>query len=352
MPGPPCPPENLLRPDARILAAVRLLETAAQRIALVVDAERRLLGTVTDGDVRRGLLRGIGLEAPLEAVMNPDPASGRAGQARDALLSSMRQRGILFLPILDAAGRVVGLESAQRLERLPPERDNLVVVMAGGRGRRLDPLTRSCPKPMLSVGGKPILERILEGFAANGFRRFRIAVNHLGDSIERHFGDGGRFGVEIDYLREEAPLGTAGALGLLRERPSSPLFLVNGDVLTRVNFDSMLSFHREQRAELTLGVSELDLEVPYGVVSLEGYRVERVVEKPVHRFLISAGVSVLDAGVLDRLRPGRPLDLPDLANELAAQERLVSVFPIHEFWVDVGRHADLERAETEFARRP
>lgn len=349
MASPPCPTENLLAPDARILAAVTLLESAAQRIALVVDAERRLLGTVTDGDVRRGLLRGIGLEAPLEAVMNPAPASGRSGQARDALLSSMRQRGILFLPILDAAGRVVGLESAQRLERLPPERDNLVVVMAGGRGRRLDPLTRNCPKPMLPVGGKPILERILEGFAANGFRRFRIALNHLGDSIEHHFGDGARFGLEIEYLREREALGTAGALSLLRERPAAPLFLVNGDVLTRVNFGAMLSFHREQRAELTLGVSELDLEVPYGVVSLEGYRVERVVEKPVHRFLVSAGVAVIDADVLDRLQPGRPLDLPDLANELAAQQRLVSVFPIHEFWIDVGRHADLERAETEFA---
>lgn len=352
MPSPPCPPENLLRPDARIVAAVRILETAAQRIALVVDGEGRLLGSVTDGDVRRGLLRGVGLEAPVEAVMNGRPVTGGPDTTSDELLAAMWRHHLLHLPILDAGGRLIGLESAPRLERLPPPHDNLVVVMAGGRGRRLHPLTRDCPKPMLRVGGKPILERIVECFAAEGFRNFRIAVNHLGDSIERHFGDGGRFGVEIDYLREAAPLGTAGALGLLRERPSSPLFLVNGDVLTRVNFDSMLSFHREQRAELTLGVSELDLEVPYGVVSLEGYRVERVVEKPVHRFLISAGVSVLDAGVLERLRPGRPLDLPDLANDLAAQQRLVSVFPIHEFWVDVGRHADLERAETEFARAP
>jgi len=346
---PPCPPENLLRPDADTLAAVRILETSAQRIVLVVDGEGRLLGTVTDGDVRRGLLRGIGLEAPVEAVMNPSPASDLVGLARDALLDSLRRRGILFLPILDADGRVVGLESAEHLERLPPQRDNLVVVMAGGRGRRLHPLTRDCPKPMLRVGGKPILERIIEGFAVEGFRHFRIALNHLGDSIEHYFGDGGRFGVEIDYLREEAPLGTAGALSLLRERPCSPIFLVNGDVLTRVNFGTMLNFHREQRAELTLGVSELDVEVPYGVVSLEGYRVQRIVEKPVHRFLVSAGVNLIDADVLDRLRPGRPLDLPDLANDLAAQQRLVSVFPIHEFWIDVGRHADLERAESEFA---
>ena len=341
--------QTLVAPETSILEVIKAIEAGARQIALVVDGTGKLLGTVTDGDIRRGILRGIGLELSASRVMNATPLTALPELGREAVLRLMREREIHQIPIVDTRGKVVGLETLDELIH-QDELDVWVVLMAGGLGARLRPLTDSVPKPLLPIGGRPLLETIIENFSTQGFRRFFLSVNYKAEMFERHFGDGSAFGVQIEYIHESDRMGTAGSLGLLPEKPKNSLIVMNGDLLTTVNFRQFLDFHREHHALATMGVREYSFQVPYGVVETDQHRLLSISEKPTHQFFVSAGMYVLEPEVLDLIPPGQPCDMPQLFESVVAQEGGASVFPIREYWLDIGRLDDLERAQNEFGK--
>lgn len=339
----------LISPSTTILDAIQAIEKGALQIALVVDEDRRLLGTVTDGDIRRGLLRGVGLDQPVAQVMNAKPHSVPATAGRDGALALMRQLLIHQVPVVDAQGRITGLEWLDQLVQ-PPTADTWVVLMLGGLGTRLRPLTEDVPKPMLPVGGRPLVETIIRNFVDQGYRRFFFSVNYKAEMFRDYFGDGARFNAEIDYLVEDKRLGTAGALSLLPERPKGPVIVMNGDLLTSINFEHLLTFHHEHKALATLSVREYSFQVPYGVVTTEGAHLTAIVEKPVQNFFVNAGIYVISPEALDLIPADQFFDMPQLFDKILAAKGGASVFPIREYWLDIGRFDDLERARTEFDR--
>jgi dTDP-glucose pyrophosphorylase len=336
----------LLSPDATVREAIQCIDAGGMQIALVVDAQQKLIGTISDGDVRRGILRGVSLDAPSGGIMNRAPTVVTSGENREVIIATMRARQLHKIPVLDSQGRLVGLESLDELVR-PAPRENVVVLMAGGLGARLRPLTEERPKPMLVIGGRPILETILLNFIESGFHRFYISVNYMAEMVEQHFGDGARWGVEIRYIHEPERMGTAGAVGLLPEKPTAPVIVMNGDLLTKINFASLLDFHLSHVATATMCVREYDLQVPYGVVKLKEHRLLSVEEKPVQRFFVNAGIYVLSPEAMALIPPSH-YDMPALFEKLVAEGRETAVFPIREYWLDIGHLADLEKANGEF----
>jgi dTDP-glucose pyrophosphorylase len=336
-----------VRPHAPIAVAVECIERSGGEIAIVVDTDRHLVGTVTDGDVRRGLLRGHTMQDDVSLIMNDVPRSGRVGQSWGELQLFMEKEGILQLPLLDANGRVSDLvlfRASIEARQFP----NLVVLMAGGIGSRLQPITAKIPKPMIHVGGKPLLQTIIEQFVQSGFYRFAISVNHLRDQIVDYFGDGSAYRAEISYLNEAKRLGTAGALSLLPERPIESFFVMNCDILTSVNLGAMLRFHDETGVAATMGVNHLHYEVPYGVVEVDSDRIVSIREKPVYDFFVNSGVYVMSSTVLDLMPSNEFLDMPSLFDKLIKERHAVGAFPIHETWLDIGQPSDLQRAQDEY----
>ena len=343
--------ECLIEPSAPILNAIRMLSESGIQICLVTDETRRLVGTVTDGDIRRGILKNISLESPVEAIMNRTPKVIDLGQDRVSVLRVMTSLLIRQIPVVDSDGRVVGLELLDRiLSAEDQELSNWVVLMAGGLGKRLRPLTEDTPKPMLEVGGVPILEVALNNIRNQGFRRFMISVNYKAEMVKQHFGDGRRFNADIRYLEEDRPLGTAGPLGLIDPRPEEPVVVMNGDILTKVNAVRLLDYHREQRSRATMAVSEYDVQVPFGVVTIDGTSITGIEEKPVHRFFVNAGMYVLEPEVVASIAAGTRLDMPDLFRNLIETGQRVTAFPVREYWLDIGRHADFHKANQEYTR--
>lgn len=338
---------TLVRPDQSVLDALAAIERGARQIALVVDDERRLQGVVTDGDIRAHILKGLPLDKPVAGLMNANPIVAGPADSHGDLLSRLRAHHIHQLPLLDAERRVVGLVTLDELLEAWTQ-PNLVVLMAGGSGIRLRPLTADTPKPMLRVGERPILETIILQFREYGYRRFVIAMHYLADQIVQHFGDGSRLDAEITYLSETEPLGTAGALSLLDERPSQPFFVMNGDLLTKLNFASLMAFHQASGAPMTLCVREHALTIPYGVVEIADDRVQCVTEKPIRRDLVNAGIYACNPDVLDIVPRDRPSTMVQLVEMLIAQGRKPAVFPVHEYWIDIGHHPDLQRAVADY----
>ncbi len=341
--------EYLVGPSATVTEALATINRSEGKIALVVDGDRRLMGVVTDGDFRRGLLRGVGLDRPVTEVMNPKPVVARQGEDKGRLLALMRREQYRQIPLVDATGRVVGLETLLEMLQIA-DRENWVVLLAGGKGVRLKPLTHAVPKPMLQVGSKPLLETALDNLAEQGFRRFFFAVNYMADAIREHFGDGSRHHVRIDYLVEQEPLGTAGALTLLPERPTAPVIVMNGDILTKVDFRALLDFHARNRAIATMCVREFQFQVPFGVVSVDQHRIVDINEKPEERFLVNAGIYVLEPEAVAMIPRGRAYDMPRLFDALLLQRKEAIVFPLKEYWLDIGRLDDFIRANDEFER--
>ena len=332
-----------LAPDTPVLEAMCIIDRGAAQIALVVDEQQRLLGTLTDGDIRRGLLHGETLETPAERLMNRQFRFVRSGEDQAAVLEMMRRDVLRQIPVLDAEGRVVKLLLLQEL-LAPTQLPNAVVIMAGGKGTRLRPHTEHCPKPMLPVDGKPMLEILLEQCIASGFRQFYFSVNYLKEQIIEHFGDGKGWGVSIDYLVEDEPLGTAGSLQLLPRSLQEPLLVMNGDVLTRLNPSQLLRFHVEHEAAGTLCVREHTINVPFGVVQTKGVELAGFEEKPSYCQLVNAGVYVVDPQLLPLLPPHQAIDMPTLLQSAQQAGHRVAVCPIHEYWIDVGRPETLEEA--------
>ena len=336
-----------LSPKASIRETIGLIDANAMQIAIVVSDEGKFLGTVTDGDVRRGILAGISLDDSVQKVMNSNPVVCTQEDSSETVLAKMRAKRLHHMPIVDVLGKLVGLQSIDEF-LVPYTRDNIVVLMAGGLGSRLRPLTEDCPKPMLKIGGRPILETILLNFIEHGFRKFYISVNYKSDAITDYFGDGTKWGVEIKYLCEPQKLGTAGALSLLPEKQTQPVFVMNGDLLSKVNFSQLLDFHTNHDTSGTMCVREYDFQVPYGVVKIEDNAILGIDEKPVQRFFVNAGIYVLEPEALDQIPPNTFFDMPNLFEKLIAQKSKTLVFPIREYWLDIGQLADYDRANGEF----
>ena len=338
-----------IKAEDTLQRAIETIDAATIQIALVMDEEGRLLGTVTDGDIRRGILSGVPLNSTVDRVMNTRAVTAPAGTPRGELLALLTSRKLKQVPLLDAQSRVVGLESLDDLLESPALKENLAIILAGGQGARLRPLTDSTPKPLLKVGGRPVLELIVQQLRTYGFHQLFISVNYKGSQIEEYFGDGAHHGVEIQYLREPEPLGTAGSLALLPAQ-DKPCLVVNGDLLTAVRLDHMLDFHQEGGFSFTIGVKEYPFQFPFGIVETKEDRVVSFREKPTEARLINAGVYILEPDVLEMVPRGRYYDMNSLiADMLGKPECPVGAFVIHEYWMDIGNAADYLRAQQDYS---
>jgi len=334
-------------PQDSILSALDVIDRGGRKTALVVDNGNHLLGIIADPDIRRALLNGVSLKDPVSAAMNTAPITLKVGISNQEARQQLHHHKRDLLPVLDGEGRVVDV--AILVEALgPPKLDNPVILMAGGMGKRLLPLTEETPKPMLEVGSKPMLETLLENFIAAGFSKFYLSVNYLQEAIKDHFGDGSDWGVDISYLYEDKPLGTGGALSLLEPFPSLPFITMNCDVLTKVNFESLLKHHDKSGGYGTMCVSQHEVSVPFGVVEHEQFRLKRLVEKPVWNYFVNAGIYVFSPEVLGLLDHGEALDMPHLISRIDKQLGEVSLFPIREYWLDVGSRSALEQARQDY----
>lgn len=334
--------------NAAVSDAIAAIENGGIQVALVLDGSNCLLGIVTDGDIRRGLLRGITLSSPATEVMNPKPVSVPATLSREERLHLMRQKSIKQLPLLNEAGQLAGVETFDELIEAPAY-PNPVLIMAGGLGERLGVLTRDRPKPMLNVGGRPLLETIIHNVVQQGFRNIFISVNYKAEMIVDHFGDGSAIGAAIQYVHETERLGTAGALGLLPETPDLPMVVTNGDILTTINYGALLDFHNGTPADATMAVREHKVHVPYGVITeSEGY-LRAIREKPTESWFVSAGIYVVGRPAFDHVERGVRIDMPAVLERIVANKGRVAVYPIREYWLDIGRMEDFEQAHAEFS---
>lgn len=338
--------KTLLSPDQLIRDVIANLNETGLQIVLVIDKASRFLGTVTDGDIRRGLLRGVQIESLLNTVMRTNSLVVPPEMGREMVVHLMRANKLRQLPVVDGDHRVVGLHLWDE-DTSSEVRPNTMVIMAGGLGKRLRPHTETCPKPMLPVAGKPMLEHIIERARSEGFRHFVLAVMYLGHVIEDYFGDGSRWQVRINYLRENSPLGTAGALSLLAPAPSAPFVVTNGDVLSDIRYGEVLDFHERHNAAATMAVRLYEWQHPFGVVQTNGVDIVGFEEKPINRSHINAGIYVLSPEVLSHMRPNTPLDMPSLFEQMQYEGQRTVAFPMHEPWLDVGRPDDLSRANDE-----
>jgi dTDP-glucose pyrophosphorylase len=336
----------LLTAQATLQQAICCLDESSLQIVIVVAEDGRLLGTLTDGDIRRGLLRGLEMSSTIESIIHHEPLVVPPQWGRDTVLQLMQANKVHQMPVVDANRFVVGLHLWDEL-LVPSKRSNMMVIMAGGRGKRLGEQTQYCPKPLLPVGGKPMLEHIIQRAKAEGFKHFILAIHYLGNMIENYFGDGSKLNVSIEYLRENTPLGTAGALGLLQVRPTEPFLVTNGDVLTDIRYAEMLDFHIRHSATATMAVRLHEWQHPFGVVKTNGVDIVGFDEKPVARSHINAGIYVLAPAVLDSMRANEHCDMPTLFRRVQERQARTIVYPMHEPWLDVGRPADLEKARNE-----
>lgn len=337
-----------LLPDARLVEAVHAIESTHRRIAIVTDSDRCVLGTLTDGDIRRCLLGGGTLETPVSTAMNRNPIVCEADAFEEQILKLMRNGNIEALPIVDSNNRllrIVHISDLSAYDEVKSEFSGIefAVIMAGGEGVRLRPLTERIPKPMVDIGGIPLIEHQVLRLARAGVCKIYISVNYLSHLIEEHFKDGSRFGVEIKYLRENSKLGTAGSLSLLPEMPSAPIVVMNGDILTTCNFSGLFDFHEKHGAYITVAAVDYHVNIPFGVIKANGVAVSGLVEKPSERFLCNAGIYALDPRALELIPPNTVCNMTDLIVSCLEKGRAVSVFPIHEYWSDVGTHDDLEK---------
>jgi dTDP-glucose pyrophosphorylase len=330
-------------------AAMEAMTRSGKQIVLVVDADRRLAGVVTDGDIRRAILRGVSIDTKVDEVVNRKPLVGPAGLSSREALQIMRTRSVRHLPLLDAERRVADMLRLEDLVAVPSLRIR-AVIMAGGEGRRLRPLTESTPKPLIEVGGKPLVELMIERLHQSYVSDITIALHHKSELIRERLGDGSRLGVHIDYVLESSPLGTMGALTLLRDRLDAPFFVVNADILTKCDFWAMWEYHRcQDEAVMTVGVSLHQVDIPYGEFTLHEGRVTRVEEKPHKEFPVNAGIYVLDPSAVDLIPPGKFFDATDMIRALVDGGRVVAAYAIPEYWLDVGRLPDLEKANRDVA---
>lgn len=337
----------LISPVKTIREALVIINNEALRIALVADSNKKLLGIVTDGDIRRGLLNNVSLDDSVELIMNSHPVTASKRMPKISLISLMQSKSILSIPLIDEYGYLEGLETLECVLK-PKDYKNPVFIMAGGFGTRLKPLTNNCPKPMLKVGGRPILETMLLSFVSAGFSNFYISTHFMPEQIKEYFGDGSQWNINITYVYEEKPLGTGGALGLLPSSiPKLPLIMINGDVLTTVDIEKLLEFHCANAAMATMCVRNFEYKIPFGVINSDGHRILSMEEKPTQRFFVNAGIYVVSPDLFLSVPKNKHIDMPTLLEEKISAGDDVLMFPIHEYWLDIGRIDDFNRAQTD-----
>ncbi len=338
-------------PNASVREVIQKIDRTRHGIALVVDAENRLMGTVTDGDIRRAVLANVSLEAPVGALLDrkkgtlyDKPTTAPIGAPAENYLATLRKFSLMHLPLIDANQKLAGLVTMDDL--ITPDEPKIhAVLMAGGKGSRLFPLTKETPKPMLQVGDRPLMETIIEQLSLAGIKRVSIATHHQQPKITDHFGDGRNFNMQVSYLPEDEPLGTGGALGALADS-NDTILVMNGDILTDLDFRRMLSFHREHEADLTVAVRQYDFQVPYGVVEADGQSVRAITEKPVYNFFVNAGIYLLEPSARKYLpADGKRFDMPDLIRAMIDKKATVVSFPVLEQWIDIGHHEDYAKAQ-------
>ena len=343
--------EFVVSREGHLRDAALCIERNGEGIALVLDDDRRLLATITDGDIRRALLGGANLDEPIAtflaqripAPQHAKPTTATTQMTDAEILSLMTDNVVRQVPLVDQAGRVVDLAFLHEVvEEL--ERPLQALVMAGGKGSRLMPLTADIPKPLLTVGDTPVIEHIIKQLQSSGITRVNIALHHLSEKIASYLGDGTDMGVDLNYVEEDQPLGTAGALRLMASRDETML-VVNGDIVTNVNYRAMVAYHHEHNADLTVAVRRYAMPVPYGVLAVEGSTVKDIEEKPVNTFFINAGIYLVQPTVVDDIPTDRPFDMTELIRVLIERHRNVVAFPVHEYWLDIGNHADYVRAQ-------
>jgi len=339
----------LLKSSSTIKEALQIIDRGAMKIALVVDENEKLIGTLTDGDIRRGLLNNLSLDDSIESIIFKNPTVCNIEDTKEYILKIALEKKLYQMPIVDNNGRLVGIEEIDELLK-PKNKTNRVVLMAGGLGTRLRPLTEKIPKPMLKVGNKPILETIILNFKKYGFTNIILSVNYKSEVIEEYFKDGKEFGVSIEYIHENKRMGTAGALSLIEEKLTEPFFVMNGDLLTNINFENMMNYHISHSATATMGVREYNLQVPYGVVNIEGENIVGIEEKPTHKFFVSAGVYVLSPNAVKYIPKNDFYDMPTLFENLVEEQEKSISFPIHEYWLDIGRLEEYKKAQEEYIR--
>ena len=346
----------LISHDTSIREAVAVIDQGGKQIVLVVDEKRQLIGTVTDGDIRREILKGRSLDRPVNELLSlkagsdyPKPVTTHIGATEAELIQLFKKNVINHLPIIDGDGCVVDLVTLDDVlpgQLLPLQ----AVIMSGGCGTRLRPLTEELPKPMLPVGDRPLLELTIERLRQAGIRRVHLTTHYKGEVIEQYFKDGRNFGVEIQYVKETMPLGTAGGLGLIGAT-DEPLLVINGDVLTHIDFRSMLNFHRENHGHMTVAVKKYEFRVPYGAIETDEELVTNLIEKPVYSLFVNAGIYLLEPVIQEYITKHRHIDMTDLIKLVLSDGRRVVSFPILEYWLDIGNHSDYDRAQEDERKR-
>jgi len=341
--------KSLLPPEATVEDAKRVLDSDSMRIVFVVSEKGRLLGIVTQNDYRKSILKYVDNHAPITSIMNDNPKTVLVTDSESVIDELFIKTHLMHLPVVDEDGILVNVEYYDE-HLMIDSQDNWMIIMAGGQGSRLRLLTTGTPKPLLKVGAKPILETIIDNCISYGFKKFYLSVNYKAQMIEDYFGDGSKWGIQIRYLKEKKQTGTAGSLSLLPEIPSKPFIVMNADLVTDLNFQDLINFHLEHRSVATMCVKEYELAVPYGVVGVNDGVIEKIDEKPVHKFFVNAGVYVLDPKVLKFLSGNKPLDMTDLFSKVIDGNQNATAFPIHEYWLDIGSVDDYQHANGNVVR--
>jgi len=336
--------------QSKVSDAIKVLNSSAIKLVLVTDSMSRLIGTISDGDIRRGFLRNVTMDSSISEVICSNPVTVQPETTIVKVKNLMVMNKIQNIPIVSDDMKVVGIHNWHSLS-FEYSKKNIMVIMAGGKGTRLLPATKSVPKPMIEIAGKPILEHIIDQAKLDGIHFFKIAIHHLGEKIEEYFGDGRNFGVEIEYLREKSPLGTAGALGMLDSSINEPILVTNGDVITKVRYGDIIDYHTSNESMATMAVQHYIWQNPYGVVEVSGIEISGYQEKPHVRSLVNAGVYVLNPEVISDIPTARVINMPEVFEKARNQGKRTLAYPIHESWMDVGRPEDLMQASSKFSER-
>ena len=337
----------IVKESTSILEVLQIIDKSSKQLAIVVDDNKRLLGTISDGDIRRALLNNISLNESVKDIYFKTPTVANINNSKEEIINICRVKKIHQIPIVDDNGNLIGIEILDELIK-PKDKTNKVILMVGGLGTRLRPLTETTPKPMLKVGNKPILQTIVEKFAEYGYTNIIMCVNYKSHIIQDYFKDGSDFGVNIEYILENQRMGTAGALSLLKEKPNEPFFVMNGDLLTNVNFEHLHNYHIATNSIGTMCVREYDFQVPYGVVNIKDSKIASIEEKPTHKFFVSAGIYMLSSEVLNYIPENQFYDMPTLFEKIISEGKNAISFPLREYWLDIGRIEEYKKANEEY----
>ncbi len=337
----------IVKETTSIKEVLQIIDKSSKQLAIVVDKNKKLLGTISDGDIRRALLKNMSLNESVKDIYFKNPTVANINNSKEEIINICRVKKIHQIPVVDDNGNLIGIEILDELIS-KQEKTNKVVLMVGGLGTRLRPLTENTPKPMLKVGNKPILQTIVEKFAEYGYTNIIMCVNYKSHMIQDYFGDGKEFGINIEYVLESQRMGTAGALSLLKDKPNEPFFVMNGDLLTNVNFEHLHNYHLSNNSLGTMCVREYDFQVPYGVVNISNSKITSIEEKPTHKFFVSAGIYMLSPEVLEYIPENQFYDMPTLFEKIISKGKNAISFPLREYWLDIGRIEEYKKANEEY----